>query len=62
MHFLNNGFSVVVLYINQNYLHIPMESQASYAMPPVASIMFAFLFGGVIIYLGSLCFKEKEIN
>ena len=60
MHFLNNGFSVVVLYINEHYLNIPIETQASYAMPPVASIVFAFLLGALLVYLGSLCFREKN--
>ena len=56
MHFLNNGFSVCVLYLNENYLHTPVN----YTMPQLSSIIMTVLIGGAFIYLGSLCFKNKK--
>ena len=60
MHFLNNGFSVCVLYLNENYLHIPLDTPVNYTMPQLSSIIMTVLIGGAFIYLGSLCFKNKK--
>lgn len=60
MHFLNNGFSVCVLYLNEYYLHIPLDTPVNYTMPQLSSIIMTVLIGGAFIYLGSLCFKNKK--
>lgn len=60
MHFLNNGFSVCVLYLNEYYLHIPLDTPVNYTMPQLSSIIMTVLIGGTFIYLGSLCFKNKK--
>lgn len=60
MHFLNNGFSVCVMYLNEYYLHIPIDTQATYVMPSIISIIVAVGIGFSFIYLGDLCFKNKQ--
>lgn len=60
MHFLNNGFSVYVLYLNQNYLHIPIDTNVTYTMPSISLILVTLLVGGTFIYLGSLCFRNRK--
>lgn len=60
MHFLNNGFSVCILYLNQNYLHIPMDTNVTYIMPTISSILITVLIGTAFIYLGSLCFRNRK--
>ena len=60
MHFLNNGFSVCALYITQKYLHIAIDTNVTYTMPPISSILVTVLIGVGFIYLGSLCFRDKK--
>lgn len=60
MHFLNNGFAVCVMYLNQYYFHIPLDTQATYSMPPILSILVTVSIGATFIYVGSRCFKNKE--
>lgn len=62
MHFLNNGFSVCALYITQKYLHIAIDTNVTYTMPPISSILVTVLIGVGFIYLGSLCFRDKKGN
>lgn len=62
MHFLNNGFAVTMLYLNEHYLKISVETQTTYTMPPVSSIVFILIIGIVFVYLGSLCFRGKNKN
>ena len=62
MHFLNNGFSVCALYITQKYLHIAIDTNVTYTMPPISSILVTVLIGAGFIYLGSLCFRDKKGN
>lgn len=60
MHFLNNGFSVCVLYISQNYLSdISLSTEVSYSMPNISSIVMMIAIGVVFIYLGNKCFKKN---
>lgn len=60
MHFLNNGFSVCVLYISQNYLSdISLSTEVSYSMPNISSIVMMVAIGVVFIYLGNKCFKKN---
>ena len=42
-HFLNNGFSVCALYITQKYLHIAIDTNVTYTMPPISSILVTVL-------------------
>ena len=49
-----------VLYLNENYLHIPLDTPVNYTMPQLSSIIMTVLIGGAFIYLGSLCFKNKK--
>ena len=62
MHFLNNGFSVCALYITQKYLRIAIDTNVTYTMPPISSILVTVLIGVGFIYLGSLCFRDKKGN
>lgn len=62
MHFLNNGFAVMTLYLNEHYLKIPVEAQTTYTMPTISSIVFILGIGILFVYFGSLCFREKNKN
>ena len=59
MHFLNNGFSVCVMYLTK-YYDIPIDTSVTYSMPPISSILVTAGIGVLFIYLGSLCFKDKK--
>lgn len=61
MHFINNGFSVCVLYIGQKYLNdITSSMEITYNMPSISSILIMVAIGVCFIYLGNKCLKKKN--
>lgn len=62
MHFLNNGFSVGMLYIAQNYLEVPIQANTTYEMPDILSIIITILLGVAFIYLGNFFLKGKKYS
>lgn len=61
MHFINNGFSVCVLYIGQKYLNdITSSMEITYNMPSISSILIMVAIGVCFIYLGNKCLKNKN--
>ncbi len=61
MHFLNNGFSVCILYLTQNYLSDIYENvETVYSMPHISTVIIMVLIGVGFIYLGNKCFKHRK--
>jgi membrane protease YdiL (CAAX protease family) len=57
-HFVNNGFSVVMMYLHQLKL-VDFDAESSEALPLIYVIPFAILFGFLMFFLKKNVQREK---
>lgn len=59
MHFINNSFAIMVVYLSKNYLNIE-QSSVELTMPSVSDILITLGIGILLISLGRLCYRKPK--